>query len=117
MAAWPLRRGEAPNQQKDALLKQPKCRFEPKFVKKTEHLLPDYPDGLFVARSDPDGSGGRHLEFYHLNQLLESVELNPGERRKACQPRDDCQTKTNCGAAGGGPCGGRGRAALSRRRT
>ena len=52
----------------------------------TEHPLPDYPDGLFVAHSDPDGSGGRHVEFYHLNQLLESVGLKPDEMRKACQP-------------------------------
>jgi myo-inositol-hexaphosphate 3-phosphohydrolase len=52
----------------------------------TEHPLPDYPDGLFVAHSDPDGSGGRHVEFYHLNQLLDNVGLKPGERRKACQP-------------------------------
>jgi myo-inositol-hexaphosphate 3-phosphohydrolase len=51
-----------------------------------EDSLPDYPDGLFVAHSDPDGSGGRHVEFYHLNQLLESVRLKPAERRKACQP-------------------------------
>ena len=41
---------------------------------------------LFVAHSDPDGCGGRHVEFYHLNQLLESVGLNAGERWKACQP-------------------------------
>jgi hypothetical protein len=52
----------------------------------TEHSLPDYPDGLFVAHSDPDGSGGRHVEFYHLNQLLDNVGLKPGERRKARQP-------------------------------
>jgi hypothetical protein len=32
------------------------------------------------------GSGGRRVEFYNLNQLLESVGLNPGVRRKACQP-------------------------------
>jgi myo-inositol-hexaphosphate 3-phosphohydrolase len=52
----------------------------------TEYTLRDYPSGLFVAQSDPDGSGGRQVEFYHLNQLLESVGLNAGERRKACQP-------------------------------
>jgi len=52
----------------------------------TEHLLPDCPDGLFVAHSDPDGSTGRYVEFYHLKQLLESVGLKPDERRKACQP-------------------------------
>jgi myo-inositol-hexaphosphate 3-phosphohydrolase len=52
----------------------------------TEHSLPDYPDGLFFAQSDPDGSGGRHVEFYHLKELLESVGLNPGAKRKACQP-------------------------------
>jgi len=26
------------------------------------------------------------MKLYHLNQLLEGVGLNPGERRKACQP-------------------------------
>ena len=52
----------------------------------TEHPLRDYPDGLFVAQSDPDGSGGRQVEFYHLNQLLKSVGLSAGERRMACQP-------------------------------
>ena len=52
----------------------------------TEHPLPDYPGGLFVAHSDPDGSGGRHIEFYHLNQLLASEGLEPGAKRKACQP-------------------------------
>lgn len=52
----------------------------------TEHPLPDYPNGLFIAHSDPDGSGGRHIEFYHLDQLLKSVGLNPLEKLKACQP-------------------------------
>lgn len=52
----------------------------------TEHPLPDYPNGLFIGHSDPDGKGGRHIEFYHLNQLLESVGLNPDEKRKACHP-------------------------------
>lgn len=52
----------------------------------TEHPLPDFPDGLFVAHSDPDGKGGRHIEFYHLNHLLETAGLNPAVKRKACQP-------------------------------
>jgi hypothetical protein len=32
------------------------------------------------------GDGGLRVKFYHLNQLLESVGLNQGVRRKACQP-------------------------------
>lgn len=32
----------------------------------TEHPLPDYPDGLFVAHSDPDGSGGRQGRGFAL---------------------------------------------------
>lgn len=39
--------------------------------------LPDYPNGLFVAQSDPDGSGGRHAEFYDFGNLLESIRLSP----------------------------------------
>lgn len=50
----------------------------------TEKSLPDFPHGLFVAHSDPDGSGGRHAEFYHLDKLLESVGLSLAEKRKAC---------------------------------
>jgi hypothetical protein len=30
--------------------------------------------------------GGRRVEIYHLNRLLENVGLKLGERRKACQP-------------------------------
>jgi 3-phytase len=51
----------------------------------TEVALPDYPRGLFVAHSDPDGSGGRHAEFYHLDQLLESTGLKLAEKRAACR--------------------------------
>lgn len=36
----------------------------------TTSSLPDFPNGLFVAQSDPDDSGGRHAEFYDLNQML-----------------------------------------------
>lgn len=52
----------------------------------TEISLPDYPRGLFVAHSDPDRSGGRHAEFYHLDQLLASIGLNPAEKSAACRP-------------------------------
>ncbi|QQS44793.1 MAG: phytase [Acidobacteriota bacterium] len=52
----------------------------------TERPLPDFPNGLFVAHSDPDGKGGRHIEFYHLDQLLESIGPNPNEKRKNCRP-------------------------------
>ena len=41
----------------------------------TQTRLPDYPDGLFVAHSDPDGSGGRHAEFYDLGQILRSIKV------------------------------------------
>jgi len=50
-----------------------------------ENPLPDYPRGLFIAHSDPDGSGGRHAEFYHLDQLLESAGLKPAEKSGACR--------------------------------
>jgi hypothetical protein len=38
----------------------------------------------FVAHNGPEG--GRRVEFYHLNLLLESVGFKMGERRNACQP-------------------------------
>jgi 3-phytase len=50
----------------------------------TEKPLPDYPNGLFVAHSDPDNSGGRHAEFYHLDHLLESVGIKLSEKSKEC---------------------------------
>lgn len=52
----------------------------------TELALPDYPRGLFVAHSDPDHSGGRHAEFYNLDQLLGSIGLNLAEKAGACRP-------------------------------
>jgi 3-phytase len=52
----------------------------------TETSLPDYPRGLFVAHSDPDGSGGRHAEFYHLDQLLGSAGLELARKRDGCRP-------------------------------
>lgn len=52
----------------------------------TELKLPDFPRGLFVAHSDPDHSGGRHAEFYNLDQLLESIGLNLAEKTAACRP-------------------------------
>jgi 3-phytase len=52
----------------------------------TELTLPDYPHGLFVAHSDPDHSGGRHAEFYDLDQLLKSAGLNLAEKSGACRP-------------------------------
>ncbi|HLE63791.1 MAG TPA: phytase [Pyrinomonadaceae bacterium] len=42
----------------------------------TQTALPDYPDGLFVAHSDPDGTGGRHAEFYDMDQILKSVGIS-----------------------------------------
>lgn len=50
----------------------------------TELALPDFPRGLFVAHSDPDRSGGRHAEFYNLDQLLGSIGLNLAEKTAAC---------------------------------
>ena len=41
----------------------------------TNFSLPDFPDGLLVAQSDPDHSGGRHAEFYDFNQLLHAAGL------------------------------------------
>lgn len=51
----------------------------------TEKSLPDFPGGLFVAHSDPDNSGGRHAEFYHLDQLLESVGLKLAAKSSPCK--------------------------------
>jgi myo-inositol-hexaphosphate 3-phosphohydrolase len=51
----------------------------------TETPLPEFPGGLFVAHSDPDGSGGRHAEFYHLDQLLAAAGLNLAEKSGACR--------------------------------
>jgi len=50
----------------------------------TEKGLPDFPGGLFVAHSDPDNSGGRHAEFYHLDRLLETVGLKLAEKTSKC---------------------------------
>jgi hypothetical protein len=50
----------------------------------TEKVLPEFPGGMFVAHSDPDGSGGRFAEFYHLDQLLESAGLKLAERSSKC---------------------------------
>ena len=52
----------------------------------TELTLPDYPRGLFVAHSDPDRSGGRHAEFYDLDQLLGSIGLKLAEKTASCRP-------------------------------
>lgn len=52
----------------------------------TEKSLPDFPCGLFVAHSDPDRNGGRHAEFYHLDQLLESAGLKLVEKSSSCKP-------------------------------
>ena len=41
----------------------------------TTEALPDFPGGLFVAQSDPDDTGGRHAEYYDLNQLLKAASL------------------------------------------
>jgi 3-phytase len=49
-----------------------------------ERPLPDFPNGLFVAHSDPDNSGGRHAEFYHLDQLLGSAGLKLSEKSEEC---------------------------------
>ena len=42
----------------------------------TEVVLPDYPLGLFVAHSDPYGTGGHHAEFYDLAQILSSIGVS-----------------------------------------
>ena len=39
----------------------------------TQESLPDYPHGLFIAQSDPEGTGGHHAEFYDFGQLLASI--------------------------------------------
>jgi 3-phytase len=44
----------------------------------TQMGLPDYSHGLFVAHSDPDGTGGRHAEFYDLAQILSSIGITCG---------------------------------------
>ena len=41
----------------------------------TTKALPDFPGGLFVAQSDPDDTGGRHAEYYDLNELLKAAGL------------------------------------------
>jgi 3-phytase len=51
----------------------------------TEVALPDYPRGLFVAHSDPDGSGGRHAEFFHLDQLLNGLGIDLKDKGAACR--------------------------------
>lgn len=38
----------------------------------TQKKLPDYPNGLFIAQSDPDGTGGLRAEFFDLHQILKS---------------------------------------------
>lgn len=37
--------------------------------------LPGFPGGLLVAQSDPDGSGGRHAEYYDLSAFLTATGL------------------------------------------
>jgi myo-inositol-hexaphosphate 3-phosphohydrolase len=37
--------------------------------------LPDYPNGLFIAQSDPQATGGRHAEFYDFGQMLKRLKL------------------------------------------
>ncbi len=50
----------------------------------TEKALPDFPSGLFVAHSDPDNTGGRHAEFYHLDQLLAGAGVKLAEQSGKC---------------------------------
>lgn len=41
----------------------------------TVEALPGFPNGLLVAQSDPDGSGGRHAEYYDLREFFTAAGL------------------------------------------
>lgn len=41
----------------------------------TQSKLPHFPNGLFIAQSDPESTGGRHAEFYDFGALLWFLKL------------------------------------------
>jgi 3-phytase len=41
----------------------------------TQSKLPHFPNGLFIAQSDPESTGGRHAEFYDFGALLRFLKL------------------------------------------
>ena len=41
----------------------------------TQAKLKDFPNGLFIAQSDPEGTGGRQAEFFDLKAIFGKVNV------------------------------------------